>query len=156
GGRYQRRPQARAPRTRRPPVAGLAADRRARRTACGHSGFGRSGVAALAGAGTSTRVQHGATPWSRPGAGPIGPGHRGRRGRGPLVDVGGLSDADLRAAAIAAPDDADDLAADLLITLPDAVVRVVGEVVELAVPLHTDLPGVLGTLAGGRAAAGIG
>ena len=67
----------------------------------------------------------------------------------------GLSDADLRAAAIAAPDDADDLAADLLITLPDAVVRVVGEVVELAVPLDTDLPGVLGTLAGGRAA-GIG
>jgi len=67
----------------------------------------------------------------------------------------GLSDADLRAAAIAAPDDADDLAADLLITLPDAVVRVVGEVVELAVPLDTDLPEVLGTLAGGRAA-GIG
>jgi len=67
----------------------------------------------------------------------------------------GLPDADLRAAAIAAPDDADDLAADLLITLPDAVVRVVGEVVELAVPLDTDLPGVLGTLAGGRAA-GIG
>jgi PucR family transcriptional regulator, purine catabolism regulatory protein len=67
----------------------------------------------------------------------------------------GLPDADLRAAAVAAPDDADDLAADLLITLPDALVRVVGEVVELAVPLHTDLPGVLGTLAGGRAA-GIG
>ena len=40
----------------------------------------------------------------------------------------GLSDADLRAAAVAAPDDADDLAADLLITLPDALVRVVGEV----------------------------
>jgi len=35
------------------------------------------------------------------------------------------------------------------------LVRVVGEVVELAVPLDTDLPGVLGTLAGGRAA-GIG
>ena len=67
----------------------------------------------------------------------------------------GLPDADLRAAAIAAPDDADDLAADLLITLPDAVVRVVGEVVELAVPLDTDLPEVLGTLAGGRTA-GIG
>ena len=33
--------------------------------------------------------------------------------------------------------------------------RVVGEVVELAVPLDTDLPGVLRTLAGGRAA-GIG
>jgi len=67
----------------------------------------------------------------------------------------GLPDADLRAAAVAAPEDADDLAADLLITLPDALVRVVGEVVELAVPLDTDLPGVLGTLAGARAA-GIG
>src|SRR5437899_3647147 len=67
----------------------------------------------------------------------------------------GLPDADLRAAAIAAPDDADDLAADLLTTLPDALVRVVGEVVELAVPLDTDLPGVLATLAGHRPA-GIG
>jgi PucR family transcriptional regulator, purine catabolism regulatory protein len=67
----------------------------------------------------------------------------------------GLPDADLRAAAVAAPDDADDLAADLMITLPDALVRVVGEVVELAVPLDTDLAGVLGTLAGSRAA-GIG
>ena len=67
----------------------------------------------------------------------------------------GLPDADLRAAAVAAPEDADDLAADLMITLPDALVRVVGEVVELAVPLDTDLPGVLGTLAGTRAA-GIG
>jgi purine catabolism regulator len=67
----------------------------------------------------------------------------------------GLPDADLRAAAVTAPDDADDLAADLLITLPDALVRVVGEMVELAVPLDTDLPGVLGTLAAGRAA-GIG
>ncbi len=67
----------------------------------------------------------------------------------------GLPDTDLRAAAVAAPDDADDLAADLLITLPDALVRVVGEVVELAVPLNTDLPSVLGTLAAHRAA-GIG
>lgn len=67
----------------------------------------------------------------------------------------GLPDADLRAAAVAAPDDAEDLAADLLITVPDALVRVVGEVVELAVPPDTDLPGVLGTLAGKRAA-GIG
>jgi purine catabolism regulator len=67
----------------------------------------------------------------------------------------GLSDSDLRVAAVAAPDDADDLAADLLITLPDALVRVVAEVVELAVPLDTDLPAVLGTLAGARAA-GIG
>lgn len=67
----------------------------------------------------------------------------------------GLPDSDLRAAAVAAPEDADDLAADLLITLPDVLVRVVGEVVELAVPLTTDLPGVLGTLAAHRAA-GIG
>jgi purine catabolism regulator len=67
----------------------------------------------------------------------------------------GLPDSDLRAAAVAAPQDADDLAADLLITLPDVLVRVVGEVVELAVPLTTDLPGVLGTLAAHRAA-GIG
>jgi len=67
----------------------------------------------------------------------------------------GLPDADLRAAAVAAPQDADDLAADLLISPPDVLVRVVGEVVELAVPLDTDLPGVLGTLAASRAA-GIG
>ena len=45
--------------------------------------------------------------------------------------------------------------ADLLITLPDALVRVVGEVVELAVPLDADLGGVLSTLAADRAA-GIG
>ena len=61
----------------------------------------------------------------------------------------GLPDADLRVAAVVAPDDADDLAADLLITLPDALVRVVGEVVELAVPLDADLGGVLSTLAAG-------
>jgi len=67
----------------------------------------------------------------------------------------GLPDADLRVAAVVAPDDADDLAADLLITLPDALVRVVGEVVELAVPLDADLGGVLSTLAADRAA-GIG
>jgi PucR family transcriptional regulator, purine catabolism regulatory protein len=86
-----------------------------------------------------------------------------RLARGTVDDVvaarwltsAGLPDADLRAAAVAAPQDADDLAADLLITLPDALVRVVGEVVELAVPLDTDLPGVLGTLAANRAA-GIG
>ena len=67
----------------------------------------------------------------------------------------GLRDTDMRAAAVAAPDDADDLAADLLTTLPDALVRVVGNVVELAVPLDTDLPAVLATLAADRAA-GIG
>jgi purine catabolism regulator len=64
----------------------------------------------------------------------------------------GLPDVDLRAAAVAAPEDADDLAADLLTTLPDALVRVTGDVVELAVPPGTDLPGVLATLAGNRAA----
>jgi purine catabolism regulator len=71
-----------------------------------------------------------------------------------LMSVG-LPDADLRAAAIAASQDADDLAADLLTSLPDALVRVVGDVVELAVPPDTDLPAVLATLAGDRAA-GIG
>jgi purine catabolism regulator len=53
----------------------------------------------------------------------------------------GLPDADLRAAAVAAPDDADDLAADLLITLPGALVRVVGEVVELACSAHLPAAG---------------
>ncbi|MFG1934284.1 PucR family transcriptional regulator [Mycobacterium sp. NPDC048908] len=67
----------------------------------------------------------------------------------------GLQDTDMRAAAVAATDDADDLAADLLTSIPDALVRVVSEVVELAVPLDTDLPGVLTTLAGNRPA-GIG
>jgi purine catabolism regulator len=67
----------------------------------------------------------------------------------------GLQDTDLRAAAVAAKDDADDLAADLLTSLPDALVRAAGEVVELAVPIDTDLPGALATLAGGRPA-GIG
>ena len=67
----------------------------------------------------------------------------------------GLRDDDMRAAAVAAPEDADDLAADLLTTLPDALVRVVGNVVELAVPLDTDLPAVLATLAADRPA-GIG
>jgi purine catabolism regulator len=67
----------------------------------------------------------------------------------------GLKDADQRAAAIAAPDDAEDLAADLLTTLRDALVRVVGNVVEVTVPLATDLPAALATLAPDRAA-GIG
>jgi PucR family transcriptional regulator, purine catabolism regulatory protein len=67
----------------------------------------------------------------------------------------GLPDADLRAAAVVAPDDAADLAADLLTTLPDALVRVAGELVELAAPLGTDLAGVLATLAADRPA-GIG
>jgi purine catabolism regulator len=67
----------------------------------------------------------------------------------------GLPDADLRCAVVDAPTDADDFAADLLATLPDAVVRVAGEVVEVAVPLDTDLDVALGRLAAGRAA-GIG
>lgn len=67
----------------------------------------------------------------------------------------GLPDADLRAAAVAAPDDAAELAADLVTTVPDALVRVVGDVVEVAVPLNTDLATVLATLAADRPA-GIG
>jgi purine catabolism regulator len=67
----------------------------------------------------------------------------------------GLTDEDRRAAAIAAPDDADDLATDLLTTLPDALVRVVDDVVELVVTLDIDLPGVLATLTPDRPA-GIG
>ena len=67
----------------------------------------------------------------------------------------GLKDADQQAAAISAPDDAEDLAADLLTTLRDALVRVVGNVVEVTVPLATDLPTALATLAPDRPA-GIG
>lgn len=86
-----------------------------------------------------------------------------RLARGPVDDVVaarwlasvGLSDADLRIAAVDAAGDGDGLAADLLITLPDAMVRVAGDVVEVAVPVPTELAAVLGTLAAGRAA-GIG
>jgi purine catabolism regulator len=67
----------------------------------------------------------------------------------------GLKDVDRQAAAIAAPDDADDLAADLLTTLRDALVRVVDNVVEVTVPVSTDLPGALATLVPDRPA-GIG
>jgi purine catabolism regulator len=67
----------------------------------------------------------------------------------------GLKDADQRAAAISAPGDAEDLAADLLTTLRDALVRVVGNVVEVSVPLATDLPAALATLVPERPA-GIG
>ncbi len=67
----------------------------------------------------------------------------------------GLKDADQRAAAISAPDDAEDVAADLLTALRDALVRVVGTVVEVAVPLATDLPAALATLVPDRPA-GIG
>jgi PucR family transcriptional regulator, purine catabolism regulatory protein len=67
----------------------------------------------------------------------------------------GLKDIDRQAAAIAAPDDADDLAADLLTTLRDALVRVVGSVVEVTVPVATDLSAALATLVPDRPA-GIG
>jgi PucR family transcriptional regulator, purine catabolism regulatory protein len=67
----------------------------------------------------------------------------------------GLKDAEQRAAAIAAGDDAEDLAADLLTALRDALVRVVGTVVEVTVPRATDLPAALAMLAADRPA-GIG
>lgn len=67
----------------------------------------------------------------------------------------GLADTDLRCAVVDAPVDADDLAADLVSMVADALVRVSGEAVEVAVPLHTDLGAVLARLAAGRAA-GIG
>ncbi|MFC4948968.1 PucR family transcriptional regulator [Pseudonocardia sp. GCM10023141] len=67
----------------------------------------------------------------------------------------GLPDTDLRAAAVAAPSDADDLAADLAAAMPGALVRVAGEIVELAVPVDADLPAALATLVPTRAA-GIG
>jgi len=67
----------------------------------------------------------------------------------------GLTDHELRAAAVTAGDEAAELAADLTMALPDALVRVVGDLVEVAVPLDTDLPKVLATLAADRPA-GIG
>jgi purine catabolism regulator len=67
----------------------------------------------------------------------------------------GLPDGDLRAAAVDAPRDGEDLAADLSASLPDALVRVVDDLVELAVPTTVDLPAALATLAVGRPA-GIG
>ena len=47
--------------------------------------------------------------------------------------------------------DAPDLAADLLTSLPDALVRVAGGVVEVAVPVATDVSAALGALAPDRA-----
>lgn len=64
----------------------------------------------------------------------------------------GLPDGEVRLAAVAASADADDLAADLLASVPDALVRVCGDVVEVAAPVSTDLSAVLGTIAGDRAA----
>ena len=63
----------------------------------------------------------------------------------------GVADMDLRAAAVAAPGDAPDLAADLLTSLPDALVRVAGGVVEVAVPVATDVSAALGASAPDRA-----
>ena len=58
---------------------------------------------------------------------------------------------------LAVPDgwDPDDLAADLCASLPDALVRVVDDLVELAVPTTVDLSAALAILAPGRPA-GIG
>lgn len=67
----------------------------------------------------------------------------------------GLSDGDLRAAVIEAPGVGEDVVADLSASLPDALARVAGELVELAVPTAVDLPAVLATLVAGRPA-GIG
>ncbi|WP_232662362.1 PucR family transcriptional regulator [Pseudonocardia sp. TRM90224] len=67
----------------------------------------------------------------------------------------GLPDTDLRAAVIAAPDDAEELAADLAAVLPGALVQVTGELVELGAPVDVDMVAALDTLAKDRAA-GIG
>lgn len=66
-----------------------------------------------------------------------------------------LPDGDLRAAVIAAPQDADDLAADLSASLPDALVQATEGMVEIAAPVGIDMPAALATLAAGRPA-GIG
>jgi len=67
----------------------------------------------------------------------------------------GLPDHDLRVAVIEAGADGPDVAADLSASLPDALARVVDDLVELAVPTTVDLPAALATLASGRPA-GIG
>jgi len=67
----------------------------------------------------------------------------------------GLPGTDLRAAAVAAPTDAEDLAADLAGAIPGALVRVAGENVELVAPVAADLAAALATLVPTRAA-GIG
>jgi purine catabolism regulator len=61
----------------------------------------------------------------------------------------GLPERELRAAVVAAEQPAD-LAADLTAALPDALVRVVGDLVELAVPATVDLDAALAVLAAGR------
>ena len=67
----------------------------------------------------------------------------------------GLSDQDLCCAMIAEETDTQGLADDLATTLPDALVRTVGDVVHVAVPASVDLRQALGRVAAGRAA-GIG
>lgn len=67
----------------------------------------------------------------------------------------GVPDGELRAAAVAAGEDADDLITDLMLALPETLARIVGDTVELAVPAAIDLSAVLRTLAADRAA-GIG
>jgi len=67
----------------------------------------------------------------------------------------GLPGTDLRAAAVAAPTDAEDVAADLAGAVPGALVRAAGENVELVAPVAVDLAAALATLVPTRPA-GIG
>lgn len=71
------------------------------------------------------------------------------------LETVGLPDTDLRAAAVAAPTDAEDLAADLAGAIPGALVRAAGENVEIAAPVDTDMAAALATLVPTRPA-GIG
>ena len=69
---------------------------------------------------------------------------------GRLLTSIGLNDQDVCCAVIAEDDDAEGLAADLAATLPDALVRRVGDVVHVAVPASVDLRQALGRIATGR------
>ena len=69
---------------------------------------------------------------------------------GRLLTSIGLTDQDVCCAAIAEDDDPEGLAADLAATLPDALVRRVGDVVHVAVPASVDLRQALGRIATGR------
>ena len=66
---------------------------------------------------------------------------------GRLLTSIGLNDQDVCCAVIAEDDDAEGLAADLAATLPDALVRRVGDVVHVAVPASVDLRQALGRIA---------
>ncbi|HEY7814076.1 MAG TPA: PucR family transcriptional regulator ligand-binding domain-containing protein, partial [Nakamurella sp.] len=72
-----------------------------------------------------------------------------------LLTAIGLSDQDLCCAVIAEDTDPQGLADDLATTLPDAMVRAVGDVVHVAVPAGVDLRQALSRVAAGRPA-GIG